>query len=59
MTENTLSGMAGQGHYSLLGKVEGAEKLLLSGRRNRQASLESAVTFFHEALRVIRQGIAP
>jgi len=51
MTENTFSGMIDQGHYSLLGKVEGAEKLLLSGRRNRQADLESAVTFFLEFLR--------
>lgn len=59
MTENTLSATIGQGHYSLLGKVGGAEKLLLSGRRNRQANLESVVTFFHKALRVIRQGVAP
>ena len=36
---------------SLLGKVEGAEKLLLSGRRSREHDLESAVTFFLEFLR--------
>ncbi|BBL73146.1 TIGR00730 family Rossman fold protein [Methylomagnum ishizawai] len=36
---------------SLLGKVEGAEKLLLSGPRDRAADLESAVTFFLEFLR--------
>jgi hypothetical protein len=29
--------------YSLLGKVEGAEKAFLKGRRNREADLESAV----------------
>lgn len=39
------------GPYSLLGKVEGAEKLLLSGRRNRAENLESAVNFFLEFLR--------
>ena len=37
--------------YSLLGKVEGAEKLFLAGRRSRAADLESAVTFFLEFLR--------
>ena len=37
--------------YSLLGKVEGAEKLFLSGRRSREADLESAVGFFLEFLR--------
>lgn len=37
--------------YSLLGKVEGAEKLFLAGRRSREADLESAVTFFLEFLR--------
>jgi len=37
--------------YSLLGRVEGAEKLFLSGRRNREQDLESAVTFFLEFLR--------
>jgi uncharacterized protein (TIGR00730 family) len=36
---------------ALLGKVEGAEKLLLSGRRSREHDLESAVTFFLEFLR--------
>jgi uncharacterized protein (TIGR00730 family) len=51
MAENTLPGMTDKSRYSLLGKVEGAEKLLLSGRRNRQANLESAVTFFLEFLR--------
>lgn len=39
------------GQYSLLGKVEGAEKAFLQGRRNRAADLESAVTFFLEFLR--------
>ena len=37
--------------YSLLGKVEGAEKLFLAGKRSREADLESAVTFFLEFLR--------
>lgn len=37
--------------YSLLGKVEGAEKLFLEGRRSREADLESAVSFFLEFLR--------
>ncbi len=37
--------------YSLLGRVEGAEKDFLSGRRNREQDLESAVTFFLEFLR--------
>ncbi|HHJ16848.1 MAG TPA: TIGR00730 family Rossman fold protein [Gammaproteobacteria bacterium] len=37
--------------YSLLGKVEGAEKLFLEGRRSRGDDLESAVTFFLEFLR--------
>ena len=37
--------------YSLLGKVKGAERLFLSGRRNREADLESAVKFFLEFLR--------
>jgi uncharacterized protein (TIGR00730 family) len=37
--------------YSLLGKIEGAEKLFLAGRRSREADLESAVTFFLEFLR--------
>ena len=36
--------------YSLLGKVQGAEKKLLSGRRSREADLESAVKFFLEFL---------
>jgi hypothetical protein len=39
------------GRYSLLGKIEGAEKAFLSGRRNREADLESAVTFFLKFLR--------
>ena len=42
---------AAEARYSLLGKIEGAEKLFLSGRRNREADLESAVTFFLEFLR--------
>ncbi len=37
--------------YTLLGKVRGAERLFLSGRRNREADLESAVKFFLEFLR--------
>ncbi len=37
--------------YSLLGKVEGAEKAFLKGRRNREADLESAVGYFLEFLR--------
>jgi len=37
--------------YSLLGKVEGDEKLFLRGRRSREADLEGAVTFFLEFLR--------
>ena len=37
--------------YSLLGKVEGAEKLFLKGRRSREADLQGAVTFFLEFLR--------
>ena len=40
-----------KGGFSLLGKVEGAEKLFLKGRRSREADLESAVTFFLEFLR--------
>jgi len=36
---------------TLLGKVQGAEKLLLSGRRSREHDLESAVIFFLEFLR--------
>lgn len=35
---------------SLLRQVEGAEKLFLAGRRNREADLESAVRFFLEFL---------
>ena len=37
--------------YSLLGKIEGAEKAFLQGRRNREADLESAVSYFLEFLR--------
>jgi hypothetical protein len=36
---------------SLLPHVEGAEKAFLSGRRSREADLESAVRFFLEFLR--------
>ena len=36
--------------YSLLGKARSAEKLFLSGRRNREADLESAVMLFLEFL---------
>ena len=36
---------------SPLGKVRSAEKAFLSGRRNREADLESAVTFFLKFLR--------
>ncbi len=39
------------GQYALLGKIAGAEKAFLKGRRNREADLESAVTFFLEFLR--------
>jgi uncharacterized protein (TIGR00730 family) len=46
-----MAGPGSAGRYSLLGKVEGAEKLFLSGRRHREADLESAVTFFLEFLR--------
>jgi len=35
----------------MLGKVEGAEKALLEGRRSRESDLESAVTIFLEILR--------
>ena len=48
MSDNA-SGVTGD--YSLLGKVEGAEKAFLEGRRNRGADLESAVEFFLEFLR--------
>ena len=37
--------------YSLLGRVESAEKTFLSGRRNREEDLESAVTIFLAFLR--------
>lgn len=40
-----------EGNYSLLGKISGAEKAFLSGKRNREQDLESAVTFFLEFLR--------
>jgi hypothetical protein len=36
--------------HTLLRQIEGAEKLFLSGRRNREADLESAVRFFLEFL---------
>jgi hypothetical protein len=39
------------GHARCSGKVEGAEKAFLAGRRNREADLESAVGFFLEFLR--------
>jgi hypothetical protein len=51
MSTNPIPPLPGLGDYSLLGKVEGAEKLLLSGKRDRAADLESAVTFFLEFLR--------
>lgn len=44
-------GNDGKTGYSLLNEVEGAEKLFLSGRRSREADLESAVKFFLEFLR--------
>jgi uncharacterized protein (TIGR00730 family) len=47
MTENI---MIPSPDRSLLRQVEGAEKLFLSGRRNREADLESAVRFFLEFL---------
>jgi uncharacterized protein (TIGR00730 family) len=37
--------------YSLLGKIEGAEKAFLRGKRTRHQDLESAVTMFLEILR--------
>ena len=37
--------------YSLLGKIEGAEKAFLRGKRSRHEDLESAVTMFLEILR--------
>jgi len=49
--ETNMAEAPTKGAYSLLGKVKGAEKLFLSGRRNREADLESAVTFFLEFLR--------
>ena len=44
------NGSEGKHEPSLLQQVEGAEKLFLSGRRNRAADLESAVRFFLEFL---------
>ena len=41
----------GEAKYTLLGKVQGAEKAFLKGRRDRAADLESAVTYFLEFLR--------
>ena len=41
----------GGSNYSLLGKVEGAEKLFLKSRRSRGSDLESAVKIFLEFLR--------
>ena len=40
-----------RGPFSLLGRVEGAERAFLHPRRNREADLESAVGFFLEFLR--------
>ena len=37
--------------YSLLGKIEGAERLFLRGRRSRGDDLESAIKFFLEFLK--------
>jgi hypothetical protein len=37
--------------YTLLGKIEGAEKRFLKGRHGREADLEGAVTLFLEFLR--------
>jgi uncharacterized protein (TIGR00730 family) len=37
--------------YTLLGKIEGAEKAFLRGKRSRHEDLESAVTMFLEILR--------
>jgi uncharacterized protein (TIGR00730 family) len=37
--------------YGLLGKIEGAEKAFLRGKRTRNEDLESAVTMFLEVLR--------
>jgi uncharacterized protein (TIGR00730 family) len=51
MEENMTDAIDPTAGYSLLGKVEGAEKLFLKGRRSREADLEGAVTFFLEFLR--------
>jgi len=40
-----------QSNYSLLGKIQGAEKAFLRGRRSRHEDLESVVTIFLEFLR--------
>ena len=37
--------------YPLLGKIEGAEKTFLEGRREKESELESAITYFLEFLR--------
>ena len=50
MTRNPDPGPEGPA-YSLLGRIHGAEKAFLSGRRNREKDLESSVTFFLEFLR--------
>ena len=47
MTEQRDSGS----DYGLLGKIEGAEKAFLRGRRSRPEDLESVVTIFLEFLR--------
>jgi uncharacterized protein (TIGR00730 family) len=47
MTEQRDSGS----NYALLGKIEGAEKAFLRGRRTRHEDLESVVTIFLEFLR--------
>ena len=43
MVETPKTGPEGPRSVSLLGKVQGAEKAFLSGRRKREDDLESAV----------------
>ena len=51
MVKTSKTGPDRQRSVSLLGKVQGAEKAFLSGRRKREDDLESAVAFFLEFLR--------
>jgi hypothetical protein len=45
--------------YSLLGKVHGAEKAFLSGRRDRDLELARPAKTPEEAVRLIRAGMRP